>query len=118
MKRLACWIGRHKWELRIDHGEEFKVCAVCGKRPRKSGGRAREDREQWTALTPVSQVPARLPSSSRSAWFRREAWERCRAKPGSAAMQDLTPTPLCIRAQSSRASIWRPVSRLRSIFLA
>ena len=39
MKRLACWIGRHKWELRIDHGDEFKVCAVCGRspRPRRTG---------------------------------------------------------------------------------
>jgi hypothetical protein len=33
MKRLACWIGRHKWELRTDHGDEFKVCAMCGKVP-------------------------------------------------------------------------------------
>ena len=41
MKRLSCWIGRHKWELRTDHGEEFKVCAVCGKSPRKVAGRPR-----------------------------------------------------------------------------
>jgi hypothetical protein len=38
MKSLACWIGRHKWELRIDHGDEFKVCAVCKKSPRKDWG--------------------------------------------------------------------------------
>jgi hypothetical protein len=33
MKSLACWIGRHKWELRTDHGDEFTVCALCGKVP-------------------------------------------------------------------------------------
>jgi len=31
-------VGRHKWELRIDHGDEFKVCALCGKSPRKVSG--------------------------------------------------------------------------------
>ena len=31
MKRLACWIGRHEWELRVSHGDKFKVCAGCGK---------------------------------------------------------------------------------------
>jgi hypothetical protein len=35
MKSLACWIGRHRWETQVEQGNEFKVCAVCGKGPRK-----------------------------------------------------------------------------------
>ena len=31
MKPLACWLGRHRWETRIEQGEEFSVCAACGK---------------------------------------------------------------------------------------
>jgi hypothetical protein len=37
MKRLACLLGRHSWTRRIDHGEEFSVCSICGKE-KKGGG--------------------------------------------------------------------------------
>jgi hypothetical protein len=31
MKKLACRLGRHKWTMRVEGGEECKVCAACGK---------------------------------------------------------------------------------------
>jgi hypothetical protein len=37
-KSLACWFGRHTWEMRVHEGDTFKVCAVCGKSPRGGGG--------------------------------------------------------------------------------
>ena len=33
MKKLACWLGRHDWTTRVEGGESYKVCAVCGKTP-------------------------------------------------------------------------------------
>jgi hypothetical protein len=33
MKRLACRLGRHDWTTRVEGGESYKVCAVCGKTP-------------------------------------------------------------------------------------
>jgi hypothetical protein len=38
VKRLACWLGRHRWKTRIDHGEEFSACAVCGRERRGGSG--------------------------------------------------------------------------------
>jgi hypothetical protein len=34
MKSLACWVGRHCWTTRIEHGEEYNICAACGTTPR------------------------------------------------------------------------------------
>lgn len=31
MKTLACRLGRHVWTMRVEAGEEYGVCAVCGK---------------------------------------------------------------------------------------
>jgi hypothetical protein len=31
MKTLLCWVGRHAWTTRIEHGEKYSVCSVCGK---------------------------------------------------------------------------------------
>jgi hypothetical protein len=33
MKSLACWVGRHRWTTRIEHGEEYNICEVCGTTP-------------------------------------------------------------------------------------
>ena len=33
MKKLACRLGRHQWTTRVEGGERYKVCAVCGKTP-------------------------------------------------------------------------------------
>ena len=30
-KKLSCWIGRHAWTTRVEQGESYKVCSVCGK---------------------------------------------------------------------------------------
>jgi hypothetical protein len=30
-KKLACRLGRHEWTTRVEGGESYKVCAVCGK---------------------------------------------------------------------------------------
>ncbi len=38
MKPLACWLGRHRWQTRIEQGEEFSVCAACGKEGGVGGG--------------------------------------------------------------------------------
>jgi hypothetical protein len=38
MKPLACWLGRHRWETRIEQGAEFSVCAACGKERADGGG--------------------------------------------------------------------------------
>jgi hypothetical protein len=34
MQRLACWVGRHRWTTRIDHGEGYRICEACGTTPR------------------------------------------------------------------------------------
>ena len=34
MKRLACVFGRHRWTIRDEHGDEYKVCSRCGKVPK------------------------------------------------------------------------------------
>jgi hypothetical protein len=34
MKSLACWVGRHRWTTRIEHGEEYNTCEACGTTPR------------------------------------------------------------------------------------
>jgi len=49
MKRLSCWVGRHSWTTRIEKGEEFSVCSVCGKqRGGGSGGFGGTQRErEW-----------------------------------------------------------------------
>lgn len=31
MKKLACRLGRHQWTTRVEGGQSFEVCAVCGK---------------------------------------------------------------------------------------
>jgi hypothetical protein len=31
MKKLACRLGRHDWTTRVEGGENYKVCAACGK---------------------------------------------------------------------------------------
>jgi hypothetical protein len=31
VKTLACRLGRHEWTMRVEAGEEYRVCAVCGK---------------------------------------------------------------------------------------
>jgi len=30
-KKLACRLGRHDWTTRVEGGENYKVCAACGK---------------------------------------------------------------------------------------
>jgi hypothetical protein len=35
--RLACLLGRHSWTTRVDHGEQFTVCSICGQE-KKGGG--------------------------------------------------------------------------------
>jgi hypothetical protein len=46
MKSLACWLGKHSWTTRIEHGEEFAVCAACGKeRGGGFGGEGQRERE-------------------------------------------------------------------------
>jgi len=30
-KKLACRLGRHDWTTRVEEGESYRVCAVCGK---------------------------------------------------------------------------------------
>lgn len=32
-KKLACRLGRHEWTTRVEGGENYKVCAACGKTP-------------------------------------------------------------------------------------
>jgi hypothetical protein len=32
--RLACIFGRHDWTTHVEHGEEYNVCARCGKVPK------------------------------------------------------------------------------------
>lgn len=43
MKALACMLGRHRWTTRVEAGEEYGVCDVCGKTssgpPSSRGGR-------------------------------------------------------------------------------
>jgi len=34
-KKLACRLSRHEWTTRVERGESYKVCAVCGKSPRE-----------------------------------------------------------------------------------
>jgi hypothetical protein len=36
MKKLACRLGRHEWTTRVEGGENYKVCASCGKSPPES----------------------------------------------------------------------------------
>lgn len=31
MKTLSCRLGRHVWTMRVEAGEEYPVCSVCGK---------------------------------------------------------------------------------------
>ena len=31
VKRLACRLGRHSWTTRIEAGDEYELCAVCGR---------------------------------------------------------------------------------------
>jgi hypothetical protein len=33
MKTLACWIGRHEWTTRSEHGHTYTVCAKCDREP-------------------------------------------------------------------------------------
>jgi hypothetical protein len=49
MKRLSCWLGRHAWTTRIERGEEFDVCSVCGKEKGGSSGgpRERQREREW-----------------------------------------------------------------------
>jgi hypothetical protein len=37
MKKLACRLGRHDWTARVEGGEEYEVCAACGKTTREPG---------------------------------------------------------------------------------
>ena len=30
-RTLSCWLGRHSWTSRADHGESYEICSVCGK---------------------------------------------------------------------------------------
>jgi hypothetical protein len=34
---LSCRLGRHAWTVRVNQGESYKVCAACGKTPRRGG---------------------------------------------------------------------------------
>ena len=48
MKPLACWLGKHSWMMRIEHGEEFAVCATCGKeRGGGPGGGGAQREHEW-----------------------------------------------------------------------
>ena len=33
MKRLSCWLGRHRWANHVEKGESYVVCSACGKSP-------------------------------------------------------------------------------------
>jgi hypothetical protein len=35
MRRLACMLGRHTWTTHVERGDEYNVCARCGKVPRE-----------------------------------------------------------------------------------
>jgi hypothetical protein len=37
MKRLACWLGRHRWKSVVEDGESYTLCSACGKTPRHRG---------------------------------------------------------------------------------
>jgi hypothetical protein len=30
-RKLSCYIGRHAWTVKSEHGEEYTVCSNCGK---------------------------------------------------------------------------------------
>jgi hypothetical protein len=48
MRRLACWLGKHSWTTRIEHGEEFSVCSACGKeRGGRGGGGGAQREHEW-----------------------------------------------------------------------
>jgi hypothetical protein len=32
-KKFSCRLGRHVWTTRIELGEEYSVCALCGATP-------------------------------------------------------------------------------------
>jgi len=36
-KKLSCWLGRHEWTTRIEQGQSYKICSICGKMPRNPG---------------------------------------------------------------------------------
>jgi hypothetical protein len=37
LKMLACRVGRHAWTSRVEEGQTFMVCGVCGKEKDQSG---------------------------------------------------------------------------------
>jgi hypothetical protein len=54
MRSLAYWIGRHEWTSRVEQGERYKVCARCGKEPRRRRGAPGYGRGD-PALTPGNE---------------------------------------------------------------
>ena len=33
MKKLSCFVGRHRWTTVIEQGESYRTCATCGRTP-------------------------------------------------------------------------------------
>ena len=52
-KPLACFLGRHVWESRVEGGERYKVCAACGAAP---GGRRGYKLRSLDAFDPGGQL--------------------------------------------------------------
>jgi hypothetical protein len=48
-KKLACRLGRHEWTTRVEKGESYTVCAVCGKTPPDppAGGPDKQGDAKW-----------------------------------------------------------------------
>jgi hypothetical protein len=37
LKKLACFVGRHRWATVVAEGESYRRCSVCGRTPRGGG---------------------------------------------------------------------------------
>jgi hypothetical protein len=55
MRSLGCWIGRHEWTSRVEQGEQYEVCARCGKEPRRRRGAAGYGRKDDPAYTGTAE---------------------------------------------------------------
>jgi hypothetical protein len=54
---LACRLGRHQWVRRVEQGESYTVCAVCGKPPSRTRSSIRRGSGGLDAdLTPAEKA--------------------------------------------------------------
>jgi hypothetical protein len=51
MKKLSCWVGRHAWTNRIEHGDEYSVCSKCGRIVDGPGGQIDESGVTWAKFS-------------------------------------------------------------------